>query len=588
MSSKPGLFRIQGRKSVYFAALVVGALAGLGAGAFATALHYAEHLVFHVIVPMQDPAAMAVLSPVWRTLGLFLLPVCGGLVVGLIVQHISPDSAGPGTDSMIEAYHQREGRIDPKTPFFKSIATIITLATGGSGGREGPTALIGAGVGSALAGFLNAGARARRTLMLAGTAAGLGAIFTAPFGGAITAVEVIYKEDLEGDSLIPCIISSVTAYLIYAGLTGQGTIYETAGVRFSDYRELYFYVLLALLCFLFGYIFIRFYHAVGDRFERLPIPTFLKPAIGGAAIGVFLLVLPQATGQEGFGFLRRMLQSGDAAARAPDALRTAGFFLLIAVGKIVATSMTVRSGGSGGIFGPSLFIGAMLGGAVGTTAAFLFPGIPISVPSFMLVGMGAFFAGVARAPIAAMIMLTDMTGSYKLLPPLMVVTVLSVILSYKYSIYRGQVANRFQSPAHYWDMNLNILDSLTIARDFPNYSTVAIVPKGMLLTQLEAKAMDIQASDFIVGTPGGGYHGVLSLRRIRLTPDLESVRNLVTLEDADMFLTPVSPGSSLSEALRIILENEVDKVAIVEDGRLLGYIRYTDVLNIYHSRVRRG
>ena len=588
IGAAPSFLRIRGRKSVYFFSMVIGAIAGLGAAAFAAALRYAEYITFHVLLPMHERGPLGAQPVGWQMAGLFLLPVAGGLLVGLIIQYVSPESAGAGTDAMIQAYHEREGRIDAKTPLFKSLASIITLATGGSAGREGPTALIGAGFGSVLANFLQAGARARRTLMLAGTAGGLGAIFTAPFGGAITAVEVIYKEDVEGDSLIPCIISSVTAYLIYAALTGQHTIYETAGVRFADYRELIFYVALALLCFGFGFLFIRFYHAVGAAFERLPIPIFLKPALGGAAIGVFLLLLPQAAGQEGFGFLRRMLQSGDAAARSPDALRTAGFFLLVAVGKIAATSLTVRSGGSGGIFGPSLFIGAMLGGAVGTTAAFLFPSVPISVPSFMLVGMGAFFAGVARAPIAAMIMLTDMTGSYKLLPPLMVVTVLSVILSYKYSIYLGQVTNRFQSPAHYWDMNLNILDNLTIGRDFPEYGTAASVPKGMLLVELESKAMDIQASDFVVSTPEGGYHGIVSLRRVRLTADLDSVRNLVTLEDADMYLPPVSPASSLSDALQIILENEIDKVAIVEEGRLLGYIRYTDILNIYHSRVRRG
>ncbi len=581
------LLRIQGRKSVYFFCLLIGALAGCGAALFAGLLHGAEKVVFEIAMPALHAWSAGSGFP-WHSVALFTLPVLGGLIVGWIIQSHSPESAGAGTDAMIQAYHEREGRIEPRTPFFKSIATILTLATGGSAGREGPTALIGAGVGSVIANWLQAGARARRTLMLAGTAGGLGAIFTAPFGGAMTAVEVIYKEDVEGDSLIPCIISSVTAYLIYSAITGQGTIYEVPGVRFADYRELFFYVLLAVMCFSFGYVFVRFYHAVGALFARLPVPIFVKPAIGGACMGGFLLLLPQAAGQEGFGFLRESLRVADGAARSPGALGAGAFFLLVAAGKIVATSLTVRSGGSGGIFGPSLFIGAMLGGAVGTFSAYFFPGVPISVASFMLVGMGAFFAGVARAPIAAMIMLTDMTGSYKLLPPLMVVTVLAVILSHRYSIYLGQVTNRFQSPAHYWDMNLNILDSLTIGRDFRDYRTEAVVPKGMLLSELEQKAMDLQASDFVVTTADGRYHGMVSLRRVRLTKDLEAVRGLVTLEDADTRIAHVAPGAALSEALQIILENEVDKAPIVEHERVLGYIRYTDILNIYHSRVRRG
>lgn len=586
-SRVPDLFKIQGRKSVYFYSLLIGLGTGLCAAAFAGALHYAEYFTFQVLLPMGaengGPGNFSILQKVL----LFCLPIFGGLLVGLIIQYVSPDSAGAGTDSMIQAYHEREGRVDGKTPFFKSLATILTLSSGGSAGREGPTALIGAGLGSVLAKWLHAGARARRSLMLAGTAGGLGAIFSAPFGGAMTAVEVIYKEDLEGDSLIPCVISSVSAYLVFSAITGQGTIFQVAGVRFADYRELFFYLILAGLCFVFGMLFIRVYHSIGDYFEGLAIPTFLKPAIGGAFVGALLLILPEAAGQEGFGFLHKMLHVGDAVAHSPGALKAAGFFFVIAIAKILATSFTVRTGGSGGIFGPSLFIGAMLGGAVGTVAAALVPGVPISVPSFMLVGMGAFFAGVARAPIASMIMLTDMTGSYALLPPLMVVTILSVILSHRWSIYKGQVSTRFQSPAHYWDMNLNILDNLTIERDFPSYRNAATVDKNMLLAQLEEKAMELQASDFIVASEGK-YHGIISLRRVRLTQDLQSVRNLITLEDADMYVPPITPQTPLSEALRVILENEVDKVAIVENDFVLGYIRYTDVLNIYHSRVRRG
>ena len=586
------LFRVSGRNSIYFYSLIIGIISGLGAHLFLEGLHYVELFTFKTLVGLgnlQDGSVHNQVQtlPVDRRIIFFFLPIIGGLLVGIIIHYFSADAGGTGTDAMIVSFHQNEGRIDTKVPLYKTIATIITLGTGGSGGKEGPTSYIGAGIGSIVANLLNVGARARRTLLLAGTAGGLGAVFLAPFGGAITAAEVIYKEDIESDSLVPCIISSVSAYLVYKGTSGQSHIYPDAQIAFPHYREFIFYLALGLLCYAAGFVFVKIFHGLGHFFSRLKVHRILRPALGGVVIGCLALIFPQSIGTDGFGLLPELIKGRNPLAFSETPLWGAFAFLLIAVVKMLSTSFTVASGGSGGIFGPSLFIGGMLGGFVGSLAMYFFPGYNISLPSFVLVGMGAFFAGIARAPIAAMIMVCDMIGNYMLLPPLMLVSVLAFILHHRWSIYKGQVATRFQSPAHYWDMNLNILENMTIEKDFPEYGKLAMAPKSMLLSQLEDKALEIQASDFVVLNPDDSYHGIISLRRVRLTRDLDHIRFLITLEDADVKIPTVAPESSLGDALKIILENEVDKVAILDNNKVVGYIRHTDVLKLYHTTIQR-
>ena len=580
-------FRITGRKSIFTASLLIGIISGLGAILFNELVHLSEHFL-QVSLMGFDPAHPG--KGAEYPLLLFLLPILGGLLVGLINHYLCPEAGGAGTDSMIDAFHNKEGRIKSNVPFYKSIATILTLSSGGSAGKEGPTALIGAGVGSLLSKYLKAGARARRTLLLAGTAGGLGAIFGAPFGGAIAAVEILYKNDMESDSLVPCIISSVSAHLVFKGITKKGAVFNAlpADVGFTDqYEQLIFYLALAIICYMVGYIFFRVFNQVKTISLRLPVHDIFKPALGGLMVGLVALFYPQAIGS-GFPYLNSVLH-GDYGVASQAPLQLAFFFLFIGMLRILTTSFTVATRGSGGIFGPSLFVGAMLGGVVAFTVKSFFPGLNISVASFMLVGMGAYFAGIANAPIAGMIMVCDMIGDYTLLPPLMVVSILAVIMSHRWSIYPTQVENRFSSPAHYWDMNLDILEKMTIRKDLIGYRTEAMVSKEMLLSELEERALEVQASDFVVTWPNGAYHGIVSLRRIRLTGELMHIKNLVTLEDASNTSIPaISPDDSLGEALRIVLENEVDKIAIVEDNIALGYIRYNDILKIYNTRVRRA
>ncbi|HWY36803.1 MAG TPA: chloride channel protein, partial [Nitrosopumilaceae archaeon] len=259
--------------------------------------------------------------------------------------------------------------------------------------------------------------------------------------------------------------------------------------------------------------------------------------------------------------------------------------LIIAFLKIVTTTLTIGSGGSAGIFGPSLFIGAMLGAAVGVSARF-FLNHDVSIASFMVVGMGAFYAGVANAPIAGIIMIVEMTGSYILLPPLIIVSIFTFILSKRISMYKSQVENRFKSPAHAWDMKFDVIESIRIKDYFPEYRLLAVINKNSPLHKLQKLAADIHASDFVVVNEDLKYEGMLSLRNIKYKDSKENESTLVT-RFIDRSVPYVTTGEMLNKALQIITQYDVDKVAVVEDDITVGYIRSKDIFEAYTEHLKK-
>lgn len=583
---------IKGAKTLYLYSILIGILSGLGAYVFHYGLHHAEYLIQTIIMgwnkshPAGEPP-LGITDSIFHREYLLIFPAIGGLLTGLITFLFCKDAKGTGTDAMVHAFHYNEGKISGKVPFFKSITTIITLASGGSAGKEGPTAQIGGGIGSAIGALLGVGARARRTLLLAGTAGGLGAIFRAPFGGALTAVEVIYKEDIESDSLVPCIISSVTAYLVFTGIVGSGSVFHVGKVGLDRYEDLIYYFGLGILCYVVGFLFVRFFNYIEEFFAKMVIHPILKPGLGGLIVGAFVYTIPELTGT-GFGLLQDVIH-GKPLYGLQSNVSMAAMFLLIALLKIVTTAFTIGSGGSGGVFGPSLFIGGMLGGFVGCVARIISPESNFEIAPFLLVGMGAFFAGVAKAPIAGMVMVCDMIGSYALLPPLMIVSVITGVLSNRFSIYKNQVENRFHSPSHHWDMNQDIMERLKIGDYSEIFRTKAIVKQSLRLKDLDKLATKIQASDFIVLDENKKYAGTVSLRKVRLTEEEDEalLDNLLAIEDLADMTPSVSPEDSMSQAMRVIVEYDLDKIAIVDkDDSVLGYMRYIDLINAYHEEIK--
>lgn len=584
-----GIFGSVNTRTIYLYSILIGIFAGLGALAFDALLEQATHLTMHVWAqvpvprPHGDGGAVDEIAGAPRRWLLVLLPVVGGLISGLLVKTFAPEAEGTGTDGYIDAFHNKGGVMRSRVPLVKSLATLATLASGGSAGKEGPTAQIGAGIGSALGRFIKMGARARRTLMVAGAAAGLGAIFRAPLGGALTAVEVLYKEDLETDALTPAVLASVTAYTVFCSVRGFSHVFAFEEELFQSPVELLVYAVLGLVCSGAGYLYVRFLH--GSRrhfFDRLPVNRYLIPPIGGLMVGAIGYFHPAAMGQ-GLGYVQQLILGEPVAGMEA----TLGMLALLAVLKIATTSFTISSGGSGGVFAPSLFIGAMLGGCVGTLGHDLFPEIVPRVGPYAVVGMGAFFAGVANAPIASLMMVCELTGAYELLPPLMVVATIALVASRRWSIYENQVDNKFFSRAHLWEMNPNVLKRMTVEEMTHGvYDQQGIVFNDMPLHQLEARAKELGESDLVLRDAQGRLAGLVSLVDLGTREDLDDLGTFVLAHDlVNRRPVHLRPDDNLIRALEIFGDREFDKVPIVDtregEERLLGHIRYSDILAFY-------
>ena len=509
---------------------------------------------------------------------LFLVPVFGGLLSGLLVYTFAPEAEGHGTDAMIDAFHNKEGIIRGRIPFVKGLASIITLSTGGSAGREGPIAQIGAGFGSWLGQVLKLDVKDRRLLLLAGTAGGLGAIFRAPLGGALTSIEVLYKEDFETEGAITSIVASVVAYTIFTFFLGHGHIFSTPELKFRDPTELIFYAILGLICAPLGGLYSKIFYGMRDHFfKKIPIKKHFIPAIGGIGVGLIGLFIPQVMGG-GYGTIQAAILG-----QVTITLMAALIFL-----KMLTTSFTISSGGSGGVFGPTLFIGGMIGGVVGQLAHMYFPGIITQPGAFVLVGMAAFFAGVANAPMGAMIMVCEMTGSYGLLAPLMLVSVISIMFSHKWSIYEKQVKNKFHSPAHVNDMTVNVLQEIKVGNIFRPEAVVTALSGSMKFKDLKDVISRTKESYFPVVDADGRLTGILNLHDIRTVLFEEGLSDLVVVGELASPPVYVRPEDDLFQALSKFIDSGYGQIPVVDDakgGLILGLLEHEDVIAAYRAEI---
>lgn len=574
-----------GRLVVY--SPLVGIVAGLGAVAFFFLLMEFQQFALGDIEGYFPPAAGSeridhVQQDPTRWWAVLVVPTLGGLVCGMLVYGLAPEAEGHGTDALVRAFHRARGRIRARVPFVKTAASIITIGTGGSAGREGPIAQIGAGFGSFLATRLGLGEQERRLLMLAGAAGGIGAIFRAPLGGALFVSEVLYSSTaLEAAAVIPCFIASITAYTVFSLVYGTGLAFRTpTGLHFGGAAELPFYLVFALVCAVVGYAYVLTFYGLRDRFFRkLPIPNFVKPAIGGLMLGVLALQYPQLM-SGGYGWIQQAI----------DGKLALKLMLVLSIGKIIATSCTISSGGSGGVFAPSLFIGAMIGGAFGQSCQHFFPDIITRPEAFVLVGMGGFFSGVARVPITSMLIICEMSGNYGLLVPLMLVCIINVaVLSSRWSLYEEQVPAIVDSPAHQGDFVVDVLEQIRVRDVMDLNRRFETVPEDMTLTDVLRLVSYATCNYFPVVDSKKNMVGIFSLRDLRAVFTGNGSGDLIVAADiASNPVLTVNPEDDLHTALRRFTQKNIDDIPIVDPqqkGQILGMLSRRDVIAAYHDKV---
>jgi chloride channel protein, CIC family len=429
-------------------AAVVGVAAGLGALLFMWALGTATRLLL-VDIGGYTPATTigegggSPASDFTRPWAIPLVVGLGGLLAGLLVFTFAPEAEGHGTDAAIHAIHHDPTGIRPRVVVVKLIASAITIGSGGSGGREGPTAQISAGGASTIARRLHLSHDQARVLVTAGMAAGIAAIFRAPLGGAMLGVELLYLEDLEADALLPGLVASVIAYLVYGAVDGFVPVFGDQGaITFTGASQFVWFAVLGVAAGVLARGYAGAFYAVIDVCRRIRLPRWLLPALAGVLVGLLGLVVPGVLGT-GYGTVQQLMT--------PQGALALPLVVLIAIpfAKIAATSLSIGSGGSGGIFGPGMVIGAALGAAFwailhGIPA--LAGGVGPSPAIFALVGMVAVFGSVAHAPIAMTLMVAEMTGNLAVVPPAMLALVIAAVIVGRTTIYRSQLETRADLP----------------------------------------------------------------------------------------------------------------------------------------------
>ncbi len=571
-------------------AVLIGIVAGLGAAAFYYLVTVVSQELLTGLAGLTLPAE-GTLNPAQLTWasslpGLLWIPLLmagGGLFVGLVAWKLAPEISGDGADATIRSFHRQSGKVRWRVPILVMITSAVTLGTGGSGGREGPVSQIGGGFGSLWSSLVGLSDRDRRIALASGMGAGIGAIFRAPLGGAVYAAEILYTGDFEPEVFAPGIISSVVAYSVYSSIFGFHTLFATSAA-FANYafnpERLPLYLVLGIACGATGILFTWMYRRAGSWFGSRRWVRPWAPAVGaGLASAIFIasyFLLPEkghfaslSSLSIGYGFVQVAI-AGDLG------VFTVSLILLLvaaAVVRMVVTTFVVGSGGSAGMFGTSVVVGAFLGTAIGGTFHLLLPGlVPTSVVAvFAIVGMMSFFGGIAKAPLGVLIMVVEMAGSYTVLPAAMISILVAYVVTGPYHLYSEQLPTRLQSPAHREEYLGYFLATTTIAEIASHESEP--VPPSMKVSDAIDVAVTHGRSVLSVESPGA-WHGALRLADLlQVPPDQRTELRAADLVRPVDLLLPAD--LTASESLRRMDDHNTDVAAVVSvegPSRVLGLV----------------
>ncbi len=562
---------------VLLTALIVGVGAGLGAVVFRRLIQGVQTVAYDGLGGWLDAIA---------PLHLMIIPALGGAIFGPLIYRYAREAKGHGVPEVMEAVALRGGRIRPRVAVIKALASSICIGTGGSIGREGPIAQIGSALGSTVGQVLKLSDERVRNLVACGAAGGIAATFNAPIAGSIFALEVILGQ-LHSVYFGAVVISAVTADVIAHAFEGDLRAFAVPAYSLVSPWELLLYTMLGVLAAVTAVGFTRSLYLSEDLWDEIPFPEYLKPVAGGMLLGLVGILtfkidgFPRVFGV-GYDSIGDAL-SGDLAIRV-----TLGLFFI----KLLATIITLGSGGSGGIFAPSLFMGAMLGEAFGRGVNELFPSITAPAGAYALVGMSAFFGGAAHAPVTAILILFEMTGDYKIILPLMLATVMSTLISRmisRESIYTLKLSRRGIRLEQGRD--IDVMQGVSVGEAMS--TELDVVPSSMSLKELADEFARTHHHGFPVVDDKGDLAGVVSIR------DLENALTAGPIEGKTVGDIATTEGLSLAYphepmwmALRRLGTRDLSRLPVVEregSRRLVGIVRRADIIRAYnHAIVNRA
>jgi len=562
--------------SIVFTAMVVGIGAGLGAVFFRWLIASMQTLSYGILGDLLGGI---------KPYHLLIIPALGGAIYGPLIYRYAREAKGHGVPEVMEAVALRGGRIRPRVAIIKSLASAICIGTGGSVGREGPIAQIGSALGSTIGQWLNLSNDRIRSLVACGAAGGIAATFNAPIAGSIFSLEIILGQ-FHATYFGAVVISAVTANVVAQAFEGPVRAFVTPEYVLVSPWELLFYVLLGLVAAVLGVAFTRLLYASEDFFDKLPFPPeYFKPILGGLILGVIGLVSFKIDGfPRVFGVGYDSI--GDALFGKLAFQITFGLFVL----KLLATIITLGAGGSGGIFAPSLFMGAMLGEAFGRIMNIIFPNITAPPGAYALVGMSAFFSSTAHAPMTAVLILFEMTGDYLIILPLMLTTVISTLVSSiisKESIYTLKLTRRGISLQRGRDVD--VMETLLVKevmRPAPD-PVPASLPLGKVSTLLDRARMH----GLPVADKDGSLLGMISIRDIdHATTQSQDNLTRPVLDFCSRNLVWTHPDETVGMALKRMSRRDIGRLPVVdpdEPQKLIGWISRGDIVRAYERALTR-
>lgn len=556
------------------AAIIIGLLAGFAAIGIRFLIREISYFCFQG----DGSLLQNIMNTPWYWI--LIIPTIGGLIVGPIIYFLAPEAKGHGVPEVMQAILLKGGNIRPRVAFIKAIASAITIGTGGSVGREGPIIQIGSSLGSMIGQFLRVPSKRLKTLVGCGAAAGIAAAFNAPIAGALFAVEIILM-DFAIAQFSPIVIASVIATVVSHTFEGKFAAFIVPKYQLVSPQEIGFYFILGALAGIASYLFIKALYYSEDVFDnKLKFPEYLKPALGGIQIGLIALIFPHVMGV-GYDTIN-------------DALYGNMFWYLalaLVFIKILATSITLGSGGSGGIFAPSLFMGAMLGFFFGNAVHTIFPEVTATPGAYALVAMGGLVAGTTRAPITAIIIVFELTNDYSIILPLMVTCIISTILSSKLSresIYTLKLLLRNIGIKE--GMEVNIMDSLYVKDIFRK--DVETIKDSENFNQIVNKILKGKSAEYPVIDKDENVKGIISIYDIKgFFLEKEQLKDLLIATDiASTRFESLPPETSCQNALDIMSRFGLEGLPVVntENGnKLIGYIWRKDIQDAYQKEIER-
>jgi CIC family chloride channel protein len=549
-------------------AVVIGILGGFGALLFKKLIFSLQDIFWGT----SDMTPNSLFGVMWyRRL---LMPVLGGVIVGPLIYFFAREARGHGVPEVMIAVITRNSIIRPVVVLVKTFASAISISTGGSVGREGPIVQIGAAIASSMGQLLRVRPVQLKTFVGCGVAAGIAATFNAPIAGALFSLELIVS-DFGLSSFTPILVSAVAATAVTRRFRGNITEFVLPQFVMVSLWEFAFYLVLGVIAGLIGFLFSRSIYRADDLLEKTKIPQWIRPAFGGLLVGIIALTYPHIMGV-GYETIRVLF----------DGQLTLQVMVLLVVLKIFATSVTIGSGGSGGVFAPSLFIGAMLGGAFGTIANRLFPDITASSGTYALVGMAAVNGACTLAPLSAIIILFELTNQYGIILPLMFTVVMATFVSRKLcaeSIYTEKLRRRGIQAHHGED--LNILRAIPV-KDVLRHDEASICETDEF-DELVQLVLDTRRNVIFTLDESSRFTGAISLQDLKYVlshpKELMGVHHII---DFKQELTPVRITQSLDTVVDHFAESGFDRLPVVDDQqRLVGSVIMSDIMRQYSLEV---